>query len=133
MDSRLLNISESLSLALHSLKWISHTGATLSATGISERTGMSVNHLSKVLRKLVKGGVLSASKGPGGGFYLTEKQSQKKLIDVYLLFEKSPSDKACIYENPLCDKKKCVFGGLLCKINDDFLNYFKQTSIADLG
>ena len=25
------------------------------------------------------------------------------------------------------------FGGLLCKINDDFLNYFKQTSIGDLG
>ena len=37
--------------------------------------------------------------------------------------------KACIYENPLCDKKKCVFGGFLCKINDDFLNYFKQTSL----
>lgn len=133
MDSRLLNISESLSLALHSLKWISHTGGTLTATEISERTGMSVNHLSKVLRKLVKGEVLSVSKGPGGGFYITKEQGKKKLIDVFLLFENLPKNKACIYENPQCDKKKCVFGGLLCKINDDFLNYFKQTSISDLG
>lgn len=133
MDSRLLNIPESLSLALHSLKWISHLDRTLSAIEISERTGMSVNHLSKVLRKLVKGDILSAVKGPGGGFYLTEKQKSKKLIEVYLLFEDLPVDKACIYENPLCDKKKCVFGGLLCKVNDEFLSHFNKTSIGDLA
>ena len=133
MDSRLLNIPESLSLALHSLKWLSHLGGTLSAVDISNRTGMSVNHLSKVLRKLVKGGIINVSKGPGGGFYLTDEQKSKKLIEVYLIFENLPTDKACIYENPLCDKKKCVFGGLLCKVNDDFLNHFNNTSIADLG
>ncbi len=133
MDSRLLNISESLSLALHSLRIIAGVERTVNALEISKKTGMSVNHLSKVLRKLAVGGILNVSKGPGGGFYLTDEQKNKSLMEVYLIFEKMPVDKACIYENPLCDKKKCVFGGLLCKVNDEFIKHFENTKINSLA
>ena len=71
MDGRLLNIPESVSLALHSLKTLVNVGGTMSAGEISRRTGMSANHLSKVLRRLVVGGIICASKGPNGGFFLT--------------------------------------------------------------
>ncbi len=133
MNARLLNISESLSLALHSLRIISASDGTVNALEISKKTGMSINHLSKVLRKLAVGGILNVSKGPGGGFYLSQEQREKSLMDVYLLFEQMPIDKACIYENPLCDKKKCVFGGLLCRVNDEFIKHFNDTKIGSLA
>ncbi len=120
-------------MALHSLRIIASEDGTVNALEISKKTGMSVNHLSKVLRKLAIAGILNVSKGPGGGFYLLKEQRDKTLMDVYLLFEQMPIDKACIYEHPLCDKKKCVFGGLLCKINDEFINHFENTKIGSLS
>lgn len=132
MDGRLLNIPESVSLALHSLKTLVNVGETMSAGEISRRTGMSANHLSKVLRRLVVGGIICASKGPNGGFFLTEQQKEHKLMDVYLLFGKPPLDNGCIYENALCDKKKCVFGGLVCEVTKSFFEHFTKTRIGDL-
>ncbi len=132
MDGRLLNIPESVSLALHALKIILRDGGKLSSAEISRRSGMSPNHLSKVLRRLVVGGILSASKGPGGGFFISENQKRYKLMDVYLLFESPPLDNGCIYEESLCDKKKCVFGGLICEVNKKFFRHFEHTKIGDL-
>ena len=94
---------------------------------------MSTNHLSKVLRRLVVGGVLSAAKGPGGGFFVSEEQKGRKLMEVYLLFGPPLLDNGCIYQNALCDRKKCVFGGIICQLNEKFCEYFNKTSIGDLS
>lgn len=135
MDGRLLNIPESVSLALHALKMLAREeGGMLTSKELAELTGMSANHLSKVLRRLVVGGVLSASKGPGGGFYLSKEQQARNLIDVYLLFEPFPFNNGCIYEtSPHCDKRKCVFGTLICDLNKRFFEHFNNTTVGELS
>lgn len=122
-------------MALHALKMLAREeGGMLTSKELAELTGMSANHLSKVLRRLVVGGVLSASKGPGGGFYLSKEQQARKLIDVYLLFEPFPFDNGCIYEtSPHCDKRKCVFGTLICDLNKRFFEHFNNTTIGELS
>ena len=42
-------------------------GGQLSAADIADRFGVSINHLSKVLRILVRAGHLQAARGAGGG------------------------------------------------------------------
>jgi len=133
MASKILNISEQVSIALHSLKMMVSRNRILTAAEIAAHTGMSVNHLSKVLRRMVVAEIASASKGPGGGFYVTQAQMSRPIMDVYVLFDGEPPKRDCMYSNSPCDKKKCVFGELICTANRAFLEHFNNTKIGDLA
>ena len=74
MPKRVLNISESSSIALHAARALVRAESPMTSAEIAEESGVSRHHLSKVLRKMVEAGIVSALKGPNGGFYFTEEQ-----------------------------------------------------------
>ena len=59
----------------------------LSASEIAERFGISVNHLSKVLRTLGRAGLVEALRGVGGGYRFRGNARRVTLLDVIRLFE----------------------------------------------
>jgi Rrf2 family protein len=59
----------------------------LSAAEIAERFGISVNHLSKVLRTLGRAGLVEALRGVGGGYRFRGNPRRVTLLDVITLFE----------------------------------------------
>lgn len=76
MPKRVLNISESSSIALHAARALARAESPMTSAEIAEESGVSRHHLSKVLRKMVEAGIVSALKGPNGGFYFTEDQKK---------------------------------------------------------
>src|SRR5512133_3735371 len=65
----------------------------LSAADIAERFGVSVNHLSKVLRTLGRAGLVEALRGAGGGYRFRGNPKRVTLLDVIQLFEEvGPAD-----------------------------------------
>jgi len=62
-------------------------GGQLSAAEIAEKFDVSINHLAKVLRILVKAGLLQAVRGAGGGYRFTGNIKRTTLMDVIELFE----------------------------------------------
>lgn len=130
--TRVLNVTEGLSIALHALNVIVAEGSCVSAPRISSLTGFSANHLSKIMRKLVESDIVSAAKGAGGGFFLTDKQSKKRLACVYDAVEGKLDLNSCLYRNPLCDCKNCIFGPMIKRFNEEFKNYLNTTQIKQL-
>ncbi len=59
----------------------------LSAADIAERFGISVNHLSKVLRTLGRAGLVEALRGVGGGYRFRGNAKRVTLLEVIQLFE----------------------------------------------
>jgi Rrf2 family protein len=59
----------------------------VSAAEIAERFGISVNHLSKVLRTLGRAGLVEALRGVGGGYRFRGNPKRVTLLDVIRLFE----------------------------------------------
>lgn len=57
------------------------------AAEIAERFGISVNHLSKVLRTLGRAGLVEALRGAGGGYRFRGNAKRVTLLDVVHLFE----------------------------------------------
>jgi Rrf2 family protein len=57
------------------------------AAEIAERFGISVNHLSKVLRTLGRAGLVEALRGAGGGYRFRGNAKRVTLLDVIQLFE----------------------------------------------
>lgn len=59
----------------------------LSATDIADRYGISTHHLAKVLRTLVRSGLVQAVRGVGGGYRFSGVVNRTTLLDVIKLFE----------------------------------------------
>jgi len=57
------------------------------AAEIANRFGISVNHLSKVLRSLGRAGLVEALRGAGGGYRFKGNPRRVTLLDVIELFE----------------------------------------------
>lgn len=54
----------------------------LSVRVIAETIDVPSPFLAKLFQQLVKGKIISSSKGPHGGFYLTKKNQQKSVLDI---------------------------------------------------
>lgn len=37
----------------------------------------------------------------------------------------------CLFDKKPCIKGKCILGGLLCSLNNEFCDYFNNTKIID--
>ena len=43
--------------------------------------------VGKILQKLVRNNIINSTKGPNGGFYSTEEQTKRKIIDVIIAID----------------------------------------------
>ena len=64
----------------------------LSATDIANNFNISTHHLAKVLRTLVRSGLVQAVRGAGGGYRFAGSVNRTTLLDVIDLFETLESE-----------------------------------------
>jgi len=64
----------------------------LATTDIADKYGISTHHLAKVLRTLVRSGLVQAVRGAGGGYRFTGIVNRTTLLDVIELFESLESE-----------------------------------------
>jgi len=69
---------------------------------VSEATDIPIHYLSKIMRRLVKAGLLHSQKGHGGGFRLAKATADVRFMDVL---------NAVDYD---VDSSNCVFGWESC-------------------
>ena len=83
-----MKLQVSTSLALYSvLEFATHSGHQTSAADIAAKYKISTHHLAKVLRELVRGGIIESSRGVGGGYRFSGNAKRLTLMDIIELFE----------------------------------------------
>ena len=83
-----MKLQQSTLLGLYAVLELARAeGGQLSAADIAEKFDVSINHLAKVLRILVKAGLLQAVRGAGGGYRFSGNPKRTTLMDVIELFE----------------------------------------------
>ena len=66
-------------------------------------------YLSKVLQQLSRSEIISSTKGRGGGFYLSEENMKRPLIDIVICIEGHNVFQKCILGLPECNEvKPCI-------------------------
>ncbi len=91
-----VNISEMLSLALHSMVLIAKKDKILlSVRDIAETTGCSINHLAKAMQRLTQAGLVRSVRGPKGGFTLNKAAEKISFLDIYEAVEAKIDAKGC--------------------------------------
>ena len=128
-----LRVSEAASLALHTAVLLAgRPGEDVSTKSIASRLRVSQAHLSKVLQRLVKAGLVNSIRGPKGGFCLSRSAKDIALLEVYESIE-GPIDSAkCLATTPVCRGEECVLGGLVESVNREVKEYFARTKLSEL-
>jgi Rrf2 family protein len=126
-------MSEAAALAIHTAVLLaSNEGRPVSTREVAEELHASEAHLSKVLQRLTKQGLVRSIRGPKGGFVLTKPGEDLNLIQVYEAIEGPLEPSACLFEREPCNREKCLMGGLLAKVNRELRTYLSGTRVADL-
>lgn len=130
MAGNVIAISEAVSLGFHGMGLLAASKKRLSAHEMAEILGVSEAHLTKVFQRLVREGLVSSVRGPGGGFELRRPSGEINLLSVYHAIEGVPRER----ENfcSCCDKcpfQHCIFDTVLEDSARDFLNYLAKVTL----
>lgn len=130
----ILNISEAANLALHAGVALAKAGGgPLSARSMSETMKVSYDHLAKVMQRLDKAGLVTATRGPGGGFSLAKKPGSIRLIDLYEAIDGKLTISHCLFGRRTCFNDVCIMGDLLARLNDQIREHLRETRLSDLA
>ncbi len=132
--SSMLKISEAAVLALHGMAFLAEDPDKLSSTKeIATKLRVSEAHLSKVLQRLTKAGLVKSMRGPKGGFMLARTSSEISLLEVYESIEGKLVSSECLFGDPVYNTDECILGGLLGSIDRQVRDYLTGTKLSELN
>lgn len=130
--SNILKISEAASLALHVTAILAGSQEKLITTKeFASMLRASEAHLSKVLQRLEKVGIVNSTRGPKGGFKLSKASDDISLLEVYEAIDGKLATNNCLLNQNLCNGN-CIMGDLIGKINAQVKDYLKETKLNSL-
>lgn len=132
---RAVHVNQTAQYALRALMEMARSphGATARARDLSRATGVPAAYLSKILRRLTRGGLLRARKGHGGGFVLARRLDRICLVDVLAAVGGALERDLCIFGLGRCDADDpCPLHDSWSGLNDAFHAWSRRTTLSDL-
>ncbi len=131
--SNVLRISDAASLGLHAMVLLAaDSQKEISTRQIASELQVSEAHLSKVLQRLGKVGLVTSSRGPRGGFALARKAEEVTLLDVYEAIDGPLVPNNCLLGSRICGGERCILGDLLETVDDQVREYLATTRLHEL-
>ncbi len=126
----LLNISEAMSIALHTCAWLAkEPGRFQSARLISDKLGFSTHHFAKVVQQLARAGLVETERGPAGGAKLARPPSRITLLEIYVAAGGNPKQKECLLKHDICQGDGCMLGKIMAKENKRLINLLESVTL----
>lgn len=128
--------SKSFGYALRSVLYVA---AEQNGTGkvpldkIAEDLNVPRHFLGKVMKRIVKEGILTSQKGPNGGFCTNENTLHTQLIQLIYITEDRDYFKTCVLRLRKCNAlRPCPLHLRAEKLRNQWEQLFSTTSIDDL-
>lgn len=128
--SKYLGMSEAVSLGIHSMLLLAQNpveGLNLAAMAAS--LNASEAHLAKVMQRLRRSGMISALRGPGGGYRLLLPSDKVSLLQIY---EAIDGPFKFDENNCRCPVSPCKINKLLHEMSCRFFDYLKNNTLASI-
>jgi Rrf2 family protein len=132
--SNALRISAGASLALHGMALLAaRPEQPLATREIAEALRVSEAHLSKVLQRLARAGLVTSRRGPRGGFALARPPAAISLLEVYETMDGPVETGECLLRERACCGQVCVLGGLVKSVNEQMRDYLARTRLSEVA
>ena len=101
---------------------------------MAESLDIPRNYLSKILHRMAQVGLLTSTRGRGGGFRLSRAPDLVTLGEVIACLEPADANEGrCLLGRPECsDEDPCTAHQRWCTLRIEIDRFFEQTTLADL-
>lgn len=129
----LIKFSESSTIGLHAMLHLAAHAqeGPVQMRVVAEAFRVSEAHLSKVMQRLVKAGLIRASRGPSGGYMLCLLPGEVTLLQVYEAIEGELAIRHCLFGQAVCLSGCCGLGSLVGQLTGELRTYLARTTLAD--
>lgn len=101
---------------------------------IGNKINIPIPFLAKIFQKLSKEQLISSSKGPHGGFYLSDEQLEGNLLEIINSIDGKDSFNSCFIGLPECsDENPCPVHHLAGPLKNQLLEDLEKRSIAEFA
>lgn len=131
--TQVIKFSEAVTIGVHSMVYLaSHPGRQVPLNEVAEAFKVSVAHLSKVMQRLGKAGLVKGSRGPTGGYMLVRSAADTRLLEIYEAIEGPFVPRFCLFAEPMCGQVCCGVGDVLGQLNVQMKTYLSETALIAL-
>jgi len=126
-------LSQTCEYALRAVAYIAQHGAdgSVLAKDIAAKTRVPLKYLQKVLRDLVRSGILRSARGIGGGFQLSRPPKAIRLSEVVAPFDNSTQRLRCPFGNFDCRASPpCPLHHPWQRVMRPYLRFLETTTLA---
>lgn len=110
------------------------TGCSITAARLSERTGIPLQYLSKVMRRLVVAKLVTSRRGQGGGFVLARPPAEISLMQVLAATDFRVDPDRCAFGMSCCDSQHpCPLHPVWSPLKDALQEWADGHTLADFG
>jgi Rrf2 family transcriptional regulator, iron-sulfur cluster assembly transcription factor len=95
-------------------------GRPVSSLEIARDRNLPQTLVAKLLTVLSQAGLVTGSRGPGGGYRLADKPREISLFDITRVFERSEGAIICPFGPDWCNRDE------KCPLHDDYVKFVEQ-------
>jgi Rrf2 family protein len=126
-------LSRTAEYALRAVLFLADRGEPTNVDLIAERLGVPRNYLSKTLHRLAREGVLTSTRGQGGGFRLALPPDRLPLLRVVEPFDPISGERRCLLGRPQCsDANPCPAHHQWKSVSERVAEFFRERTVGDL-
>ncbi len=108
-----------------------HNDRKVGVKEIASNINVPVPFLAKLLQDLARKGVISSTKGPNGGFYLTDENKSQKLLVVVDEIDGLLKLEQCVLGLTNCSSAKpCPIHNMVQPLRKKFLQELRENTIV---
>ena len=119
-------VTAMLDLALH------EAAGPVSLSEIAERQDLSLSYLEQLFRRLRKRGLVSSTRGPGGGYQLSRPAAQVAVVDVIDAVDESVDATRCRGRENCHGEQRCLTHDLWQDLSAQIHDFLSGISLAQL-
>ena len=130
---RIVAVSDTVNAGIHALALAEANGASISAREAAERLGVSPSYLAKIMQKLAAGGLITPTRGLGGGYALARPAEQISCLDVLIILEGDLPRRECLFAKAVCRTGTCALRTFCADTEKRLRSALETTTIAAIA
>lgn len=119
-------VTAMLDLAIH------HEAGSVAVADVSARQGISLSYLEQLLSRLRKGGLVTSTRGPGGGYSLSRDPGQISIAQIIDTIEENIDATLCSGQKNCVDDDACLTHFLWEELSASIRVFLTAKTLGDL-
>lgn len=104
----------------------------ISLSDISRRQGISLSYLEQLFSRLRKQGLVSSTRGPGGGYKLGRPANDISVADVILAVDEKVDTARCEGRGDCCDGEPCLTHELWFDLSHRIQDFLQTITLGEI-